>query len=294
MARDQHVALHRLQAMIQSRSRRRESISKNSEIRKAVLTTTQLDSSATLLYNLTRFWKKGCSNKLDRVYSLCSISSDASLLQVHYGISNLQLAHNLLRLYQANLCLWHLDLVVQCLRFREIDKASPDLVFCVTLQEVEAVDVCPECKQTLRHRATQEYAKRTWDNNETQVYIACMTCAHFESSEYSGSPSHFVLLMGSSHNTQKATLAFSDRSLKNLPFDLEVTIEDISVEICVIEKVATIRLPLSDLLRATPWASRSRFDFPTDMRNEFEVQHALVAGLRICDYGETRCVKPSD
>ena len=58
-----------------------------------------------VLENIHRFRTKHCSDPLDLVYSIMSISIDGAKMRVEYGISTIQLFRNLFRFVWGDLCL---------------------------------------------------------------------------------------------------------------------------------------------------------------------------------------------
>jgi hypothetical protein len=79
----------------------------------------QKHEGSSLLENLYRFRDKQCSDELEVVYSICSISTDGTKLPVQYRIYRAQLGHNILRSFGVDSCLWRTSKVVTALRLTE-------------------------------------------------------------------------------------------------------------------------------------------------------------------------------
>ena len=130
-----------------------------------------------LVDNIYQFGDKLCSNPLDLVYSILSISTDGPKVHVDYDISKTQLSRKVLRLLGKELCLWHAARVLMTLLVVEDKNYSPLEPFL----EVEAhllKDVdnlagrCHTCDMKIGYTSIQKL------NETEEKYVHCLACSH--------------------------------------------------------------------------------------------------------------------
>ncbi|KAH7080107.1 heterokaryon incompatibility protein-domain-containing protein [Paraphoma chrysanthemicola] len=139
--------------------------------------TIQKHEGNSLLDNLYRFRKKQCSNELDLVYSLCSISSDGSTFPIRYGISLAELARSILHSFSDDLCFWRALTTLRCLRMVETDDYSEARIFFnIQMKLANDLEKCIVCN------ANVDWAKKRILNelklNSADVFLSCSKCHH--------------------------------------------------------------------------------------------------------------------
>ncbi|KAF1843712.1 uncharacterized protein K460DRAFT_433433 [Cucurbitaria berberidis CBS 394.84] len=137
--------------------------------------------SRTLLESLWHFRGKECANPQDAVYSLLSICHDGHSLTVDYSVSMVQLALNVLKIYQQDLCLCRAKIVLQALTidFAITDRDSSfisdaDRPFAEIHLPKLPVDTryCDRCNGNIRlAHLRQSYPI-------SQMYVYCLGCQH--------------------------------------------------------------------------------------------------------------------
>jgi hypothetical protein len=147
----------------------------------------------TVVDNMYRFRTKQCSDPLDVVYSIASMSIDGPQLQVDYIISNLQLARNVLRLLGDEMCRWRVKKVFETLPVLEEDQSTFSEPFinigARLLEDVSKKWTCPNCTEELdlsEHRAS---------DCKERTYLHCLVCRH------EGEPRGFDHLIVTEHHT---------------------------------------------------------------------------------------------
>ncbi|KAH7085255.1 heterokaryon incompatibility protein-domain-containing protein [Paraphoma chrysanthemicola] len=134
----------------------------------------------TILENLHHLNWKECSDCLDVVYSLASISRDGPELQIEYNIGPLELACKVLRLLKQDLCLVHIKTVFSALGAIEALEWSKSAALPQSFVALEAHlwradgKRCPNCDFEM-----------DWDSLQKQyapymVFAHCLRCIESE------------------------------------------------------------------------------------------------------------------
>jgi hypothetical protein len=137
-----------------------------------------------------RFRWKECSDRLDVVYSLASISRDGLELQVEYAIEPTKLARKLLSLLGEDLCLGHIKTVFQTLDVIDGSDGSYSPDTNQSFIDLEAhilrkdVKRCSNCSFEIDWETLEaEYAPR-------DVYVHCLCCIKFNMSKLGQNGQH--------------------------------------------------------------------------------------------------------
>jgi hypothetical protein len=126
--------------------------------------------------NLYRFGGKQCSNPLDLVYSILSISTDGPRLQVDYDVSVPQLVRNVFRLLENELCLVTAAKVLRSLSvFNDKESSPSEPVVNIEALLIETVDhhgCCNTC--------TTKFDLFTLSEADmlAKTYVRCLRCSH--------------------------------------------------------------------------------------------------------------------
>jgi hypothetical protein len=142
--------------------------------------TLQKHEGSSLLDNLYRFRDKQCSDELDIVYSICSISTDATKVPVQYGISRAQLGRNILRSFGDDLCLWRTSRVVSALRLTEKSDWPKSRAFVnIRMKLSVELEACSTCDTELGEAKTTILDELEDDSAKT--FLSCTKCNHTKS-----------------------------------------------------------------------------------------------------------------
>lgn len=150
-----------------------------------------------LLRNLALFWKKGCADHRDRVYSVLSISSDASEIKVNYQDSEPELALQVLRRYEKHFCLRHAQLLFRALDLLEENINQHFASFWAHKVPLKT-NTCGRCQQPIDLILPNTH--RPSDNETWHKYIYCLRCEHkSETKSWQVHHGHIVALPVSRH-----------------------------------------------------------------------------------------------
>jgi hypothetical protein len=137
------------------------------------------------MQNLFQFANKQCSNPLDIVYSILSISTDGHRLQVKYGGSRAAFLRNVTCLNDGELCFWRLTRVLLVIPDLQGEKHTQSELF-VRLDaypinsQVDPPQICAVC-----HR---EPGLQTFRGNyrPRKTYLHCLGCRHGDGIVFAG------------------------------------------------------------------------------------------------------------
>jgi len=133
--------------------------------------------------NMYRFAKKQCSDPLDLVYSILSMSTDGHRLQVEYGISKSQLMRKVLSLMVGYTCALRAAQVFQALSTTEIfGYGWVDCLVELELERIRVSDagVCLNCSSYIALTSISLPIGRG------RLYTHCLNCRHLNSTMDAG------------------------------------------------------------------------------------------------------------
>jgi hypothetical protein len=154
-------------------------------------TASQKDQRA-LMENMYHFRHKQCSNPLDLIYSLLSISLDGANLRVEYNIGIVGLARNVLQTFREDLCLWRVGTVLDILQItKHHDYAATNRQLLNTsynwtqpFMELRAKrfksngSCCDDCNVAI------SLTQYPGENMREKTYIHCLSCTYTKPTSY--------------------------------------------------------------------------------------------------------------
>tara|TARA_R110002003_G_scaffold1389_3_gene22950 strand:- start:11151 stop:12485 length:1335 start_codon:yes stop_codon:yes gene_type:complete len=146
------------------------------ELWKRINDTIKRDNDLTILENMHRFRWKECSDRLDIVYSLASISRDGLELQVEYAIEPTKLARKLFGLLGEDLCLGHIKTVFQTLDVIDGSDGSYSPDTNQSFIDLEAHILRKHVKRCSNCSFEIDWATLETKYAPHEVYVHCLRC----------------------------------------------------------------------------------------------------------------------
>jgi hypothetical protein len=144
----------------------------HNELWQPVQQTIETHYNSSVAENMHRYRRKQCSDPLDLAYSILSISTDGAGVSVEYGISKLELARKILRLFGHALCLWNTWRVLWSLQLYScVDKSNRQPFMDIQASMLDASSTCPDCKMAIDWQDLPEFIPM-------KTYIHCLNCEH--------------------------------------------------------------------------------------------------------------------
>lgn len=134
---------------------------------------------STLIENIARFRRKGCSDARDRVFSLLSISRDGGRYTVDYGSSTLELARSVLKLGDNEICLYNTLTIIEAL---ELERTSSRQDLCSTFLSslrLPTEDISP-CTYCYEGDEDDQIPPEIEVHSTSNVRFFCLACGHLD------------------------------------------------------------------------------------------------------------------
>jgi hypothetical protein len=142
----------------------------SNELWKPVQGTIEVHLNSSVVDNMYRYKGKECSEPLDLVYSILSISTDGTGVSVEYGISKTQLARKVLSLLGHALCVLSVFKVLKSLDIQSCEEYFTANPF-VNIQARILTNslTCEECSQAIWFQDLPDFIP-------SGTYIHCLSC----------------------------------------------------------------------------------------------------------------------
>lgn len=147
-----------------------------------------------ILGNLAVFRSKDCWDIRDKVYSLLGISHDGSGIKVSYDRPVVDLAVDLMRLYEIYFCLCHVNLIRSAFELKDVKTALPVMTMegrytvIKTRPNVGQSFHCDHCDHQVEFDSRKlEFELPDWDYG----YYSCLKCEHTNWSRETGWEAHY-------------------------------------------------------------------------------------------------------
>ena len=150
-----------------------------------------------LINNIEIFSHKNCLNPRDMAYSLIPISCDGSKLEVNYDCSLAKLAHDILRIDAADICLRRVFTILQALRLDQATSVSEAVTLLIQTDgpiSLKHIAPCFQCGED-----ASLGSPKLPPSSVTRMRCICLHCTHHSASKHLGihrqsHPGHLVLI----------------------------------------------------------------------------------------------------